>query len=76
MLGYSMDINVDGYSVILKSGVRFFLFYDILGGYYNGLYNDNNNQNRWITNRQTIRTDRYKKVISTQHWYNRRAHST
>jgi hypothetical protein len=35
MLGYSTNINGDKYPVILKSGIRFLFFYDILKGDYN-----------------------------------------
>ncbi len=38
MLGYLININVDGYPVIQKFGTRFLFFYDILAGYYNEFF--------------------------------------
>jgi hypothetical protein len=35
MLDYSIDINGDKYQIILKSGIKFLFFNDILKGYYN-----------------------------------------
>jgi hypothetical protein len=52
-----MNINVDEFSPILKSGIGFYLFFislhDIASGNNN---NNNNNQNQWITNWHITKT--------------------
>lgn len=71
MLGYLMDINVDGYPPMLKYDIWLIYFLislqDIASEFF--YKSNNNNQNRWITNGQIIKTDGYWKIfISAQHW--------